>query len=342
MNRGPEFLPDFSGRFFSTLHKHIFEMREFYFLLLVTLLGAQVKAQVCEITSNSQDFCTQCATGPNPALVDGVFNGTLVLARDVIFTVSESCLSGIRFEGNLIIKVGFKASLRFSVDPAIIEGTNVFADPSHHTQSGSIFAYGNEYRVRGNGLNYPDFDAQALTMVVLPVRMVDWVVRYDRDRVDLRWSTSGEEDHDYFLVEHSTDGRTFQPLVALMQPETSYEGLIHEYHYVHQHPGTGANYYRLVQYDTDGTATTFPVRSTQSRAGSLTGVHPNPARAGQTIGLNDGQGLHEASLYRMDGTLVATYGKADTELTEVTLPATLTGGTYVLRAGRQTHRVLVR
>ena len=319
-------------------------MREFYILLLVVVFGVQAQAQVCTITSAnaSQDFCTICSSGANPALVDGTFNGTLTINSRIDYTISESCLTTIVFEGNFTINVGFKSSLTFEVDPVIMDGTNVFADPNHHTQSGDIIAFGNTYKVRGNGLTYADFDNQARERAVLPVSLVDWTADEKAGYVDLRWTTSEEDEHEYFVVEHSTDGKHFSELIAVMQPQGSYEGLLRDYEYVHQLPAQGTNYYRLVQYDRGGKATTFDVRSVRLNTSATSTVHPNPAGAGETIGLKSREEVHEATLYRLDGTAVASYGDREHVLSEITLPHSLTSGTYVLRAGRQNHRIVVR
>ncbi|WP_116107433.1 T9SS type A sorting domain-containing protein [Lewinella sp. IMCC34191] len=175
-----------------------------------------------------------------------------------------------------------------------------------------------------------------------PVSLVEWTAKPEGSEVDLRWTTNDEAEHDYFVVEHSRDGATFEPLVAIMNPEQSYEGLYRDYHFVHRNPVPGTNYYRLVQYDTDGSVTTFDIQSVHTQLNVTSSVTPNPAHAGQQVGLNGNEEIHEASLYRLDGTLVASYREDQTALSAVTLPANLSTGTYVLRAGQQTHRIFVR
>ena len=325
-------------------------MRGFYFLLLVTIFGAQARAQVCTIgpAQALQDFCTICSSGTNPALVDGVFTGSLVVSTT--YTISASCLNGITFSGYWDIDFDLPngattMTLTFEQDPWIAPGT-VTQLGANKSGRGNIVVYGNTWIGKGNSTySWPSLQAYMNSDAayrVMPVSLVDWQVREMRNSVDLTWTTSEEADHDYFVVEHATDGQHFQPLVAIMKAERSYEGLWRDYHYVHNTPAPGINYYRLVQYDTDGTATTFQTSSVQIGNSINTGVHPNPAYAGQRIGLNDTEGLHEAALFRLDGTLVATFNEPEAELAGVTLPSDLSSGTYVLRAGRQTHRVFVR
>ena len=331
-------------------------MRGFYFLLLVTIFGAQAQAQICTITPADAltDFCTVCSRGANPAIVDGKFSGTLQIETN--YTISASCLQNIVFDPQLTIEFDLITGsstyrLVFEQDPYIAEGATVSL-VANKSKRGIIEAYGqvwdNKNGIYGTGTDGRRFEnlqrlmMENATYRVMPVSLVNWQVREVRNSVDLTWTTSEEADHDYFVVEHATDGQHFQPLVAIMKAERSYEGLWRDYHYVHNTPAPGINYYRLVQYDTDGTATTFQTSSVQIGNSINTGVHPNPAYAGQRIGLNDTEGLHEAALFRLDGTLVATFNEPEAELAGVTLPSDLSSGTYVLRAGRQTHRVFVR
>lgn len=325
-------------------------MRGFYFFLLVTVFGAQARAQVCTIgpAEALQDFCTVCSSGANPALVDGVFTGALVVTTS--YTISASCLNGITFSNYLDIDFdlpngSITMTLTFEQDPWIEPGT-VTQLGANKSGRGNIVVYGNTWVGKGNSTySWPSLQTYMNSTAayrVMPVSLVDWQVRQSRNAVDLTWTTNEENDHDYFVVEHATDGQDFQPLVAITKPERSSEGLWRNYRYLHNTPSPGTNYYRIVQYDTDGKATTFETRSVQVGTSMHSGVHPNPAFAGQRIGLEDSEGLHEAALFRLDGTLVATFHEPDSELAAVTLPADLSSGTYVLRAGRQTHRVFVR
>ena len=66
----------------------------------------------------------------------------------------------------------------------------------------------------------------------------------------MSWRTASETQNAYFLVQHSTNGRTFQDLAQIpgkgnYQQENNYE-------YVHENPSSGTNYYRLKQVDFDG------------------------------------------------------------------------------------------
>ncbi len=326
-------------------------MREFYFLLLVAIFGGQAQAQVCAITNAnaSQDLCTICSAGTNPALVNEKFSGRLEIHTD--YTISASCLANIVFGPTFDIyfvlnKGNDNWRLIFGRDPFLGVG-NVTTIGANKSKRGIVEIYGTVWDNK-NGANAVKFPAleevmnNNATYKALPVNIVDWNVEIEGTAVDLRWTTNEEEEHDYFVIEHSSDGLVFEPLIAVMNPESSYEGLLRDYHYVHRHPSPGTNYYRLAQHDTDGSVTTFAVRSVNLIKSASAGIHPNPARAGQTIGLQSTDDLHEANLYRLDGTLVASFQEVDNILSALTLPTNLVSGTYVLRAGRHTHQVVIQ
>ncbi|WP_104419103.1 T9SS type A sorting domain-containing protein [Neolewinella xylanilytica] len=178
--------------------------------------------------------------------------------------------------------------------------------------------------------------------LVPPVALSNWIARHDGKSIELRWTTHEEEDHAYFVVEHSADGASFEPLIVITEPQTSYEGLLREYFYVHQYPAVGTNYYRLAQYDVDGTLTHYDIRSVQVAKPDAALVHPNPVKPGQTLGLVSPEGVHEATLYNLEGTVVANYRDDMDSISELTLPANIASGTYVLKAGNQSHRVVVQ
>lgn len=73
----------------------------------------------------------------------------------------------------------------------------------------------------------------------------------------LSWSTLSETNNSHFIVEHSTDGKTWNEVGRVeAQLNRSNEK---DYSFEHHQPAHGINYYRLNQFDLDGTKTTFDV-----------------------------------------------------------------------------------
>lgn len=87
----------------------------------------------------------------------------------------------------------------------------------------------------------------------LPVELISFSGKKQANSIFLEWSTVSETNSDYFLLEKSFDGLTFNPVVKL---KTSENSTITK-HYQYADPYTEASpvqYYRLKQVDLDGAA----------------------------------------------------------------------------------------
>lgn len=87
----------------------------------------------------------------------------------------------------------------------------------------------------------------------LPVVLVSFDARYEADRVVLTWQTAQELNNDYFELERSADGIHFDPIRRIPGQSRSYKS--ETYQYEDKRYFEGDNYYRLKQYDLDGTNT---------------------------------------------------------------------------------------
>jgi len=118
---------------------------------------------------------------------------------------------------------------------------------------------------------------------VLPVELLSLAAERKGDQARIYWSTANEENSDYFLLEHSTDGRSFRPLAEVKAAGSSSFRLDYEYH--HLKPVAGQNYYRLRQVDFDGT--TYDHGVVRVRFDELGGekwtIAPNPVLDQTTV-----------------------------------------------------------
>jgi hypothetical protein len=84
----------------------------------------------------------------------------------------------------------------------------------------------------------------------LPVELVSFTATPQNDQVNLNWITMTETNNDYFMVEKSIDGITFQELTKVTGAGNStYE---RNYAATDKKPASGLNYYRLKQTDFNG------------------------------------------------------------------------------------------
>lgn len=97
----------------------------------------------------------------------------------------------------------------------------------------------------------------------------------------LSWTTTHEQNNDFFTLERSRDGLDFSPLtiVPTKAMNGSSQGLLH-YSFLDVSPLSGHNYYRLVQTDVDGHNTQHAkiVDLTWNNTGHHVSLYPNPTR----------------------------------------------------------------
>lgn len=87
--------------------------------------------------------------------------------------------------------------------------------------------------------------------LALPVTLTRFEAQKTHDnKVELEWETSAEINHDYFIVETSTDREEYTQIAKLPAKGVNSEGA--NYGCLHESPEIGVNYYRLKQVDYDG------------------------------------------------------------------------------------------
>lgn len=111
----------------------------------------------------------------------------------------------------------------------------------------------------------------------LPVELVEFKAFFNQEKsqVDLRWTTTQEINNAVFVVQHSTDGSSWQAITEVKGNENSRE--INHYTAEHHDIAPGYNYYRLKQIDTDGRSSLSPIESIYNTLSEQQiSVYPNP------------------------------------------------------------------
>lgn len=113
-----------------------------------------------------------------------------------------------------------------------------------------------------------------LITTILPVRGLAFTATKNDNAVELNWSAEAETTTDHFDVLHSTDGNNYKLIghVAAAGNSTTTQ----HYHWLHEQPAGGINYYRLQQFDQDGRFTYSEVRRINNSNFKLQ-LAPNPA-----------------------------------------------------------------
>jgi VCBS repeat-containing protein len=84
----------------------------------------------------------------------------------------------------------------------------------------------------------------------LPVELISFDYTLANGQVELHWATSSETNNDFFTVERSTDGVSYEIIATIGGSGNS--NSILTYHYNDENPIAGTSYYRLKQTDFDG------------------------------------------------------------------------------------------
>ena len=158
--------------------------------------------------------------------------------------------------------------------------------------------------------------------------------------MQLTWTTAVEKNSARFEVERSIDGATFVHLTAVAAAGTTTSA--HAYSFTDgQLPAAAALYYRLRQVDADGSATYSPVRTVALELALPTLVlFPNPTST--TAQLKNAVPATAVQVLDVLGRVVATTTADAWGTATLTLPAGLVGGVYLVRAGTQSCRLLVK
>lgn len=129
----------------------------------------------------------------------------------------------------------------------------------------------------------------SLRLGTLPIKLVSFEAKIDNTAVLLTWSTAAEINNDYFTIERSTNGLSFEELGKIQGSGNS--NVLKKYSYHDENPMKGISYYRLKQTDFDGRFEYFKLVTTdlsESEDGiCLLNVYPNPCTGNCTINLDD-------------------------------------------------------
>jgi hypothetical protein len=125
------------------------------------------------------------------------------------------------------------------------------------------------------GGNNDGFSVTTVLNIPLPVALVSFDAEVENNIVTLKWETLSEFENDFFLVERSKDGKTFERLTKVDGAGTSTAAL--KYQVRDTDPYHGTSYYRLSQTDYDGSIEYFRVVSVKIETFyEVTKLYPNP------------------------------------------------------------------
>ena len=119
------------------------------------------------------------------------------------------------------------------------------------------------------------FGSNSAAVNALPVDLVFFSAELEGDKVVVEWVTASEINNDYFTVQRSADGKSFEDFVNIDGGGTSNITLY--YTVVDNDPLFGTSYYRLLQTDHDGQREYFDaLRVSYLPENEIFNIYPNP------------------------------------------------------------------
>lgn len=125
-----------------------------------------------------------------------------------------------------------------------------------------------------------------ITSTPLPVELMDFNAKVvENEKVDLNWATATEINNDYFDVERSKSGQSWQKVTRVKGVGTSNE--LNKYATTDEQPMEGVSYYRLRQVDKNGLETYSKMRMVAlEKTIEITKVFPNPGDGNVVVQVN--------------------------------------------------------
>ena len=145
---------------------------------------------------------------------------------------------------------------------------------------------------------------------VLPIILSGFEARIFDGKSQLIWRSETEINASGFEVQHSLNGRNFEPL-GFVEAKGSNES----YNYSHE-PNKGINYYRLRQIDLDGFEEYSETVTVNFKVEDLPKAYPNPSNGEVKVNMN-------ASVYSIDGSFLRKIEAGQTQHLEA--------GEYIIR-----------
>lgn len=190
-----------------------------------------------------------------------------------------------------------------------------------------------------DGIDEPDWRDAAVS---LPVELLFFNATAQKETVALEWVTVTEINNDYFLIERSDDMDNWYSL-AIEEGQGNSSALVH-YELIDENPFAGVNYYRMTQFDFDGTHAESDVISAYINKEADYVIYPNPAKDYISI-----KGAGEFSedpntvveLFDIRGQRMDIETRFFDDELFITFPVTILSGNFLLRINDQSFVVQI-
>mmetsp|Transcript_44591 Transcript_44591/g.59162 ORF Transcript_44591/g.59162 Transcript_44591/m.59162 type:complete len:481 (+) Transcript_44591:557-1999(+) len=141
------------------------------------------------------------------------------------------------------------------------------------------------------------------SIVPLPVELIDFAGKATANNVTLTWSTLSERENDFFIAERSLDGENWTSFAMIDGAGNSSEVI--NYAITDGNSNEAIAYYRLKQFDFDGSVMTSDVISVNRYGGADVALSPNPAHG--EISISASEPINRVDIVSISGALAKSY-----------------------------------
>lgn len=182
-------------------------------------------------------------------------------------------------------------------------------------------------RLKHNEIDLGAYEYQG----TLPVTLISYAATKNGSSALLTWKTASEQNNQKFVIERGTSASNFAFFKEIAGAGNSATTL--SYSVTDYTPLSGTNYYRLTQYDHNGTPTILGVEAVNfGLASEKTAVYPNPAKAYIWVDPSSSNEITSLNLISLTGKTLLTNNYAQTAKQENVKfdLANIPAGTYIL------------
>ncbi len=174
---------------------------------------------------------------------------------------------------------------------------------------------------------FPDFPGNVANdtggagcAAALPVSLEDFRLTARQDAIVLEWITLEEINNDRFEIEWRTDDKTFTTIHTENGYGNSSEAKYYQYR--HRDAVEGVNYYRLKQFDFDGSFKYSNILYSRIESDSNVSVYPNLVSDVITV---TGENISSIKVLNLNGQLISSHQNMTFDL------SSLNSGTYIIQ-----------
>ena len=187
------------------------------------------------------------------------------------------------------------------------------------------------------GVQSPPVDYIINIGSALPVMLVAFsATESDSHQALLTWATTFESNSDFFEVQHSLNGKEWQPAGIVKSHGTS--AVLMKYEFLHAAVTGGVSYYRLRMVDFDGSFAFSKILSLDINQAAKISFYPNPVSDVLNLTVDRPEAVTRVRIYTISGQLVKDSAFIPQKGIDV---ASLANGMYVLKAHYENGRSAV-